>query len=389
MIPGGKVEAAIDIAQKRQNGMTPIIGAAALVVLATLSLLISQVATVRSIQVVALAATGAFGCLAVVWLLVDRVSGGRRKRRLALLADFIETEPAFCFLTDAEGAVLTSNRAARERFASEGISQLSSLLRDVFASSEGIIYRLQQKALSEGAAVEDVTSHSEGYRIYVRAFRPDMMLWRLVISLGRNGAVLYMNPVARDLVGQRVKRLDDIFADLPLRTDGVHCLKGAHAGQNVLVHSADIGGGRQELVLSPIAEDSGRQDLMGSFDGLPVPLLKVASDGRVLRANPEARRLLNLGQGDPGHLAEHMEGLGRAIKDWLQEAADGRGLHRSEFLRRPRGFCPGHPEPRDRGRRDGADRRSQRRDRAQDTGGAICAEPEDAGHRPACGRCCA
>ncbi len=349
MIPGGKVEAAIDIAQKRQNGMTPIIGAAALVVLATLSLLISQVATVRSIQVVALAATGAFGCLAVVWLVVDRVSGGRRKRRLALLADFIETEPAFCFLTDAEGAVLTSNRAARERFASEGISQLSSLLRDVFASSEGIIYRLQQKALNEGAAVEDVTSHSEGYRIYVRAFRPDMMLWRLenesqraggrtradlaVISLGRNGAVLYMNPVARDLVGQRVKRLDDIFADLPLRTDGVHCLKGAHAGQNVLVHSADIGGGRQELVLSPIAEDSGRQDLMGSFDGLPVPLLKVASDGRVLRANPEARRLLNLGQGDPGHLAEHMEGLGRAIKDWLQEAADGRGLHRSEFLR--------------------------------------------------------
>ncbi|MBY6114460.1 response regulator [Mameliella alba] len=347
--PGDGVEAAVDIAQKRQSALTPIFGAAALVVLATLSLLISQFATIRAVEVVALAATGAFGCLAMAWLIIDRISGGRSKRRIAMLADFIETEPAFCFLTDGDGGVQRSNRSARERFTVEDDSHLSALLRDVFASSEGIIYRLQQRALRDGAAVEDVTSHSEGYRIYVRAFRPDLMLWRLenesqraggrtradlsVISLGRNGAVLYMNPVARDLVGQRVKRLDDIFADLPLRPGGVHCLKGAHAGQSVLVHSSDIGGGRQELVLSPIAEDSGRQDLMGSFDGLPVPLLKVSPAGQVLRANPEARRLLNLGQGEPGHVAEHMEGLGRAIKDWLQEAADGRGLHRSEFLR--------------------------------------------------------
>ncbi|WP_245823185.1 ATP-binding protein [Antarctobacter heliothermus] len=343
------MEATIDIARKRQGGLSPVVGAATLVVLATLSLLVSQFAEVRTVEVVALAATGAFGCLAVVWLAVDRIMGGRLQRRVAQLADFVETEPAFCFLTDGDGSVLRANQAARDRFASTDEDRLSATLRDVFASSEGIVYRMQQKALHEGVAVEDVTSHSEGYRIYVRAFRPDLMLWRLenesqraggrtradlaVISLGRNGAVLYMNPVARELVGQRVKRLDDIFADLPLRTDGVHCLKGSHAGQSVLVHSADIGGGRQELVLSPIAEDAGRQDIMGSFDGLPVPLLKVAPDGEVMRANPEARRLLNLGQGDPGHVAEHMEGLGRAIKDWLQEAADGRGLHRSEFLR--------------------------------------------------------
>jgi two-component system cell cycle sensor histidine kinase/response regulator CckA len=226
-------------------------------------------------------------------------------------------------------------------------------MREVFASSEGIIYRLQQKALRDGVAVEDVTSHSEGYRIYARAFLPDLLMWRFenesqraggqsradlaVISLGRNGAVLYMNPVARDLIGQRVKRLEDVFADLPLRPGGVHYLKGVHAGQTVLVNSADIGGGRQELVLSPIAEASGQRDFMGSFDGLPVPLLKVCPGGQIVRANPEARRLLNLGQRDPGQISEHMEGLGRAIKDWLQEAADGRGLHRSEFLRLTRG----------------------------------------------------
>ncbi len=329
--------------------MTPIVGAAALIGLAALSLLVSQFATLRLVEVAALAATGAFAGLALAWLILDRFSGGRRKRRIALLADFVETEPALCFMTDAEGRSLGANRAARARFAGAATEKLSDTLRDVFASSEGIVYRLQQKALRDGAATEDVTSHSDGYRIYVRAFASDLILWRMenesqrvgarsradlaVISLGRNGAVLYMNPVARDLMGQRVKRMDDIFTDLPLRPGGVHYLKGVNAGQSVLVHCGDIGGGRQELVLSPIAEESSQRDFMGSFDGLPVPLLKVAPEGEILRANPEARRLLNLGQREPGQIVEHMEGLGRAIKDWLQEAADGRGLHRSEFLR--------------------------------------------------------
>lgn len=343
------MDASINIEKAPRRGVTPVLGAAVLLVLATVSLLGSQISSVRLVEVAGLAATGAFGCLAFVWLVIDRLSGGRRKRQLALLVDFVETEPAYCFLGDGDGRVVRANRAARDRFAVVDNPQLSHLLRDVFASSEGIIYRLQQKALRDGAAVEDVTSHSEGYRIYVRAFMPDLMLWRMenesqqaggqsraglaVMSLGRNGAVLYMNPIARDLVGQRVKRLDDVFADLPLRPGGVHYLKGANAGQSVLVSSADIGGGRQELLLSPIAEPSVQRDFMGSFDGLPVPLLKVAPEGQILRANPEARRLLNLGQRDPGQIVEHMEGLGRAIKDWLQEAADGRGLHRSEFLR--------------------------------------------------------
>lgn len=346
---GRSLEAAIDNTRKQHGGMTPLLGAAVLVGLAALSLLGAQFASARPLEVVALAATGAFACFAVIWLLVFWVTGRQRDRWLVTLADFVETEPAYCFLTNIDGVVLRSNKSAQARFATEEDSHLSRLLRDVFASSEGIVYRMQQKALNDGFAVEDVTSHSEGYRIYVRAFRQDLMLWRLenesqrvggrtradlaVISLGRNGAVLYMNPVARDLVGQRVKRLEDVFADLPLRADGVHSLKGAHAGQSVLVHSADIGGGRQELVLSPIAEVESTQDIMGSFDGLPVPLLKLMPEGAVVRANPEARRLLNLGQGDPGNVAEHMEGLGRAIKDWLREAADGRGLHRSEFLR--------------------------------------------------------
>jgi len=324
-------------------------GAAILFALACVSLVISMTVGPRTVEVAALAATGAFTATALAWLAVDMLVRGRRGRHLGALADFVETEPSFCFICDRNGQVLHANAAARARFQPLAAAMLADVLRKVFASTEGILYRLLQKAQTHGSAVEDVISHTEGYRIFVRPFASGLVLWRFeteaqrgagtgrgdlpVMSLGRNGSVLYMNPGARDLVGSRAKRLEDVFVDLPLRPGGVHHLKGAHEDQRVLVQTSDIGSGRLEMVLSPIADEAEAPDAVGGFDSLPVPLLKVTPDGLIQRANPEARRMLDLGVGDPGHIAEHMEGLGRAIKDWLHEAADGRGLHRSEFLR--------------------------------------------------------
>ncbi len=340
------------IARRGDNlhSLTPIIGSVILIVIAACALWVSQWASAHEVQVAALAVTGALSCVALIWLAVDIYQSGRNRRTLRRLAEFTETEPGFCFICDDSGRLYHANAAARSRFQPAKGEALAQLLRDVFASSEGILYRLWQKSLTTGYAIEDVTSHSEGFRIYVRRFSDDAVLWRLeseaqrsagtvrsdlpLMSLGRNGAILYMNAAARSLVGGRAKRLEDVFVDLPLRSGGVHHLSNSDGEQRVLVQSSDIGAGRVELVLSPIATETDPEDSVGTFDGLPVPLLKVSPDGAILRANPEARRMLDLGSTTaPGQLAEHMEGLGRAIKDWLQEAADGRGLHRSEFLR--------------------------------------------------------
>ncbi|GAA4229659.1 response regulator [Sagittula sp. NFXS13] len=333
----------------RPQSLTPVFGAALLIVLAAGALWLSQSATTQQVQIAALAATGALSAVALLWLLADVVLAKRRSHQVKQLADLVETEPGFCFICDGGGITLQANAAARARFQPSHQEPLADVLRDIFASTEGILYRLQDRALKEGTALEEVTSHSEGFRIYVRAFSPDVILWRFeteahrgatparadqpVMSVGRNGAILYMNPCARALVGGRVKRLQDVFSDLPLRSGGVHHIQAADGDQRALVQTNDIGAGRIELVISPIAEEVEQADTAGTFDGLPVPLLKVTPEGRILRANPEARRMLNLESGEPGHIAEHMEGLGRALKDWLQEAVDGRGLHRSEFLR--------------------------------------------------------
>ncbi|WP_121629854.1 ATP-binding protein [Tropicibacter alexandrii] len=334
---------------------SPVAGAALLLIFACMSLVVSVIVDYRVAQVAALAATGTFGAIAVGWLTFDMLQRRRAVRKRGLVAEIIDRETAFCFITDSEGEIFYANQTARQRFAPRPQAHLAEVLREIFASSEGILYRLYQKALSSGAASEDITSHAEGYRVQVRVFSPRLVLWRFeaeisrgavprelrspVMSLGRNGAILFLNAAARELLGQRPKRLEEVFLDLPLRNGGVHQLTVGDGRQKVLVQTSDIGGGRLEVTLAPLPDHSEQPEPGSGFETLPVPLIKVSPDGTILRANSEARRMLNLSREKPGNLVEHMEGLGRAIKDWLKEAAEGRDLHRSEFLRLTREDC--------------------------------------------------
>ncbi len=321
--------------------------------LGALSFFVAQSSAGGVVQLGAVAAAGVFWTMGLGWVFVDLTFRLRQDGRAGLLAEIIEGDPVACFLCDPEGRILAANPAAHRRFSFVPETPLAQVLDEVFASSEGVIYRLQRKAESSGHAFEDVTSHAEGFRVQVRSFDDGQTLWRLepdsatrgargegdlpVLTLGRNGAILFMNPAARDLVGARVKRIEDVLDDLPIRPGSVHRLAGG-GGRKVFLRASDIAAGRRELVLTPMTDSSGDGDDVGGFDRLPVPLLKVAPDGTILRANAEARRMLDMQGVDKqgavsGNLAEYMEGLGRALSDWLREAAEGRGPHRSEFLR--------------------------------------------------------
>ncbi|MDJ0820691.1 MAG: ATP-binding protein [Paracoccaceae bacterium] len=295
-----------------------------------------------------LAAASGFAAIALVAGVSHVVRTWRRGQRLKLAEFLIENDPGLCFICSPEGQVLRANKAARDQFADAMGDTLAHLLRNEFASSEGLLFRLLTRAQRDGTALEDVTSHADRYRIFVRLVEPGLVIWRMdsrvdtspnapgqqpLMTLGRNGAILFMNGEARKLIGQRAKRLDDIISDLPLRPGGVHRLAGTLAPQQVLVQVNDSGAGRQEITLSPLADPELEASVSGGFDNLPVPLLRLAADGTVLRANPEARKLLDMGSESQGNLVDYMEGLGRAIRDWLEEAADGRMLHHSEFLR--------------------------------------------------------
>ena len=94
--------------------------------------------------------------------------------------------------------------------------------------------------------------------------------------------------------------------------------------------------GRKEVYLIPSDVDLGPRELSTEWDAiedLPVPLLKISSDGAVLASNREARSLFGIATTDFKRVGDMLDGLGRPIGDWLREAIDGRGGYVSQFLR--------------------------------------------------------
>ena len=69
------------------------------------------------------------------------------------------------------------------------------------------------------------------------------------------------------------------------------------------------------------------------FERVSVPMAELSPKGVIIRANSQASRLLGLRAGETPAIEEVMEGLGRALADWLRDATLGRGLKQPEFLR--------------------------------------------------------
>ncbi|MCA0849864.1 ATP-binding protein [Salipiger thiooxidans] len=277
-----------------------------------------------------------------------------RRRRVArdldTLIRFSDGEPVPVMATDAALNLTFANPAARERFGALDGGGLVECLNGSIDGAAGVLHRLLARARDTGAAQEDVSSTAGRYRLTLRVFGDGDCLWRVdagappdavgddrdeppVLTLGRSGAVLYMNRRARALLGRRIKRLEDVLEDGPLRPGAVNRFFTPDGPRDFTARCVDTGVGRREVVLTPVHEDEAQTATAEGFDDLPVPLMRLSADGSVLRANAVACKLLDVDCAEGRNMVELMEGLGRSIPGWLTEAAAGRGLHRSEFLR--------------------------------------------------------
>ncbi|WP_175484757.1 ATP-binding protein [Jannaschia pohangensis] len=140
-----------------------------------------------------------------------------------------------------------------------------------------------------------------------------------------------MNEVLRGLIGRRVKRLRDVFESVPLRNGRLNRLLSKEGSQTVRTVLSEPVNGRQEVFVLPGGEAiEGQVDL----DSLPVAMLRLDSEGRVVFANHLAQDLLPAcSNTQEPRLAAMVEGLGRSVREWVGEAAAGRGLYRPETVR--------------------------------------------------------
>ena len=298
---------------------------------------------------------------AAVILLVLVCTGALRNRRISrrtaaaydTISRFIAQDATPSFVTSSDGRILSRNAAARAELPETQSETLAGALKSRIANPGGLLFRLQSRAGVSGRAQEDIVTAAGQIRLSVQGMGSNGFVWRLerlpgggaepvgqensfglpMITVGRSGAVLFMNPAARRLIGTRVKSLDRLFDELPITPGTVSRITTAAGAEHVIPAELDGGAGRRAICLLPTAEVPSAQGNWPSLAELPVPLLRVAPDGVVEYHNRMAAQLLGDALVDGVHLSQLMEGLGRSITDWLEDTIAGRITKKSEFLR--------------------------------------------------------
>lgn len=252
-----------------------------------------------------------------------------------------------CFLTDQQGQIQWRNSEAEVQYRFENSDTLSTLLQEMIADPAKLLADLRIRANVFGHALEMRAVGDKVMHLSVFCATRNELLWRIeetetprseapeqgalpMMRLdGEDNIVLVSDPLSGKL-GACVRNIRDIVTDPPLNAGGCNWIKLVDGMQQMHVLAFKAGEHR-DIYLFP-APAQPRRDDADLFESLPVPLVKLHATGEIALANRGARVLL----GDdipPGrHLSDLVSGLGRSVTDWLQEATDGRGLNRSEFL---------------------------------------------------------
>ncbi|MBZ8119484.1 response regulator [Roseovarius sp. LXJ103] len=275
---------------------------------------------------------------------VDARAGGS-------VATLIEHDAAPSIVTGETGEITYWNRAADKAYDASKAQTLARALHKVIANPGALLFRLQSRAGTSGSAHEDVVTGAGHLRVSVHRAGQDRFLWRIeksadlaarradavplpMLTVGRNNAVLFMNDAARAFVGERARTLDRICPKLPLRSGQINDISTQTGLQSCLVVELEGIAGRREVFILPGVKATERQpDGWAFFDELPVPLLKLGRDGTIQLSNRPARELLACKTCKNSAITDLLEGLGRSIPDWLEDAALARGTVHSEFLR--------------------------------------------------------
>ncbi|MEH7826844.1 ATP-binding protein [Gemmobacter denitrificans] len=282
-------------------------------------------------------------------ILIDHLRLGRQERDLETL---VGQDAAPSFTTDAIGRIGFQNAAALERFGRRDGATLIATLEDHFANPASVLYRLQSRAMTTGAAREDVVTRRGHTRLSVHRIAQSRFLWRLeefqersgagrgaetlslpMLIANKSGVILFANEAMRRLLGGRPKRLDRVFRSQTLHSGEEVQVDAVGGPVRAILAELDGPGERREIYLMPVPDGQLQQGELTDFENVPVALMKFGADGALWAANRAAREALGLERERGGQFHELFEGLGRPVMDWLNDTLAERIPSRSEVLR--------------------------------------------------------
>jgi two-component system cell cycle sensor histidine kinase/response regulator CckA len=254
-------------------------------------------------------------------------------------------------LTDPARGIAFANPAAKDRLAAGEETTLAGALGAVLANAAPILEQLHGEAQVRGAARREIATGDGVVRLGVHRAGDRHALWRVetlpagdgtageghgfaMLSAAADDSVIAASPAAVALLGAQPDRVDALCLRPPLQPGQINEIRAADGVTACLVAAAGRDDGGRDLLLlprhGPVTE---AEDGWAFFDALPVPLLKLARDGTIQQSNRPARQLLGVQSGEGRRLGELLEGPGRPVPDWLDDAAGGRGTIQPETVR--------------------------------------------------------
>lgn len=299
---------------------------------------------------------GILMCLAAFLKIAD-LNAGRVNSRLCQNARrVIMHDVGIGFVTDGSCVVQYANEGAHDRFGDTRGRSLAVVFELMLANPGSVLSQVMSQASETGAQTEDIVTRGGHFRLRLLIMAKNCQLWWLddlsqtgtggvkrrqnpafpMVSVAPDGWIISMNDSFRGLVGAVPKRLEEVFAEVPLRSGQMHDLRGVERTVSVMVAVVEGKDTAHDIYLLPGNGAAPMPPQLGAgwdaIEDLPVPLLKVAQDGALLGSNREARKLLDIGPARKLHLADVLTDPGRPINDWLAEALSGRAGNVSQVL---------------------------------------------------------
>ncbi|ARE41674.1 sensory box histidine kinase/response regulator [Rhodovulum sp. P5] len=278
-----------------------------------------------------------------------RLLGARRTDSVmprSRLRTLCEDAPGACIVTDIEGRVLIANAAAMRRVATARGQSLAPALTWLFADPFRMVADLVAAA-SRGLPVSEERRGPHGLtRLTVEPAEAGLFLWHFdgteptpaegalpMLRLNPAGEVLSLNAAARGLLGHAPTNLAELRGAAPPEAEeiAIDTPDGTVLRRLLSVPTEE---GQSELYLVPAAPTlHAKPTPEGLLDALPVAILHMDVDGTVRLDNARARALLGPAEGGAMNLCDRLDGLGRPVRDWLTETAEGRASNSAEVLR--------------------------------------------------------
>jgi two-component system cell cycle sensor histidine kinase/response regulator CckA len=281
------------------------------------------------------------------------LTGGRVTHNLQVLISRSEQSTIPIIISDADHRILYINQSFKDIFSLKTGAYLRDILHNICIDPEiwetwrsktaTVKTPIKQVSLVTRRGTFQVSIKREwsgfhtlrfDHEIDALACDPEEGLVLPAVTVGQTGNIISMTPTCRSFLGEAQTAFEQQLPEI-LKSGEHQMITAAQGKVMCRILRRELPSGLHQIFLFPkeTRHLTETENDWTFFSALPVPLLKISASGNIVLSNAPARDLLGVELSDAPLFSDILEGLGRSVSQWLQEAIEGRNTSRPEFLR--------------------------------------------------------